>query len=60
MSVVDLRRRLTACGDPLGAHYENRNDHVDKDHGYEGEGICRRTDAEQRLARREIGTISAW
>lgn len=31
MSAVDLRRRLIACYDPLGAQNEDRNDHVDKD-----------------------------
>jgi hypothetical protein len=31
MSAVNLRRRLVACYDPLGAENEDRNDHVDKD-----------------------------
>jgi len=44
MSAVDLRWRLTACYDPLGGHHEDRKDHVDKDHVYDGPGICRRTD----------------
>ena len=40
MSVVDLRRGWMACDDPLGAHHEDRDNHVDKDHGYDGAGIC--------------------
>lgn len=58
MSAIDLRRRFTACGDPLGTHHEDRNDHIDKDHEYDGPKICHRTAAEQRLARRDIGTSS--
>jgi hypothetical protein len=40
MSAVDLRRRLTACCDPLGAQHEDREDYV-----YDGSGICRLADA---------------
>ena len=53
MNVVDLRRRLMACCDPLGAQREDHKDHIHVD---DGTGMSHRTGAEQRLARRDIGT----
>ena len=54
MSIVNLRRRLTACYDRLRTQHEGHEDRV-KDHLYDGLGIDRRADTEKRRARRDIG-----